>query len=110
MVWHATVVAGAMGRLAGAVTESLAPPGTDQEAWDEDVHELVRAANHAARGEGPAASELLLTVLGELHSIAGPLPTEFHRNNLPMALLLEIRRTWASWSSRGLGAGGGEPG
>ena len=107
MVWHATVVAGAMGRLAGAVTESLAPPGTDQEAWDEDVHELVRAANHAARGEGPAASELLLTVLGELHSIAGPLPTDFHRNNLPMALLLEIRRAGASWSARGLGAGGG---
>ena len=99
MVWHATVVAGAMGRLAGAVTESLAPPCTDQEAWDEDVHALVRAANHAARGEGPAASELLLNVLGELHSIAAPPPPDLRRNNLPMGLLLEIRRLGGFWAA-----------
>ena len=95
-VWHATVVAGASGRLSGAVAESLAPLGTVQEAWDEDVDELVRAAPQAARGSGPSAAELLLAVLGELHSIAAPLLPDFHRNHLPMGLLLEIR--WAGGS------------
>ena len=81
-----------MWRLSGAVTESLAPLGTDQEAWDDDVHDMVRAATQAARDPGPSAAELLLAVLGELHSLAAPLPRDLRRNNLLLGLLLEIRR------------------
>ena len=99
MVWHATVVAGAMGRLTGAVTESMAPTGTDQTVWDDEVRDLTRAANLASRGTGPEASSLLLDVLGELHHMTGPVPRDFGMVNLPVALLRELGKERAAAST-----------
>ena len=101
LVWHAIVVAGAMARLTGAVSESLAPTGTDQAAWDAEVRELARAANLASRGAGPAASSLLLDVLGELHQMARPLPREFNHVTMTMALLHDIVKARATANSPG---------
>ena len=92
LVWHATVVAGAMSWLGGDKSASFAPARTDPKAWGGVVREPVRAAERASIGSWLTPIALLREVLCEIHAIAAPLPRDLRSNNLPLGLMLEIRR------------------
>ena len=92
LVWHTTVVTAAMARLHGGDSGSMAQPGTDSDAWDTDVHELVRAVSCPAGESGTSATSLLRAVLSELHALATPLPGDLRCNNFLLGMVSEIRR------------------
>ena len=91
LVWHTTVVAGAINQLRWDKGPSFAPARADREAWELEVGETARTAEWAADGLSLSPTALLREVLSELQAIATPLPKDDHGNDPPIGLILAIR-------------------
>ena len=105
LVWHTTVVAGAMARLSGAVSGTLAPAGTDQAAWSTEVGKLVHAVSSTEGGVELAAPDLLLEILGELNMLALPLTRAVDHVPMPLALLRALVKARATATKAGTASG-----
>ena len=91
LVWHTTVVAGAINQLRWDKSPTFAPAGADCEAWELEVGETARTAKWAADGLSLSPTALLREVLSELQAIATPLPKDDRGNDLTIGLILAIR-------------------